>query len=180
MGADVITVNSQVNLQQKLHIRGFEFQFVRPLDWLLQGVGIQANYTRVQQNVDPGLTPAVAQAVATGIAPYAYNLGAYYENYGFSLHVTYNVTDKYISISTPAYSGIPLPQYFGTYRQVDLFHELHFLPWFDGTVLQGSQLTFDALNLNNERQYSYFGDVNSPVSTYYTGPSFLIGFRGKL
>lgn len=179
MGADVITVNSQVNLQQKLHIRGFEFQFVRPLDWLVNGFGVQANYTRVEQNVDPGLTPAVAQAVATGIAPYAYNLGAYYDDYGFSIHVTYNVTGKFVSVSTPAYSGISFPQYFDTYRQVDLSTS-YTLPWFDGTVLQGAELTFDALNLNNERQFSYFGDKNSPVSTYYTGPSFLIGFRGKL
>jgi hypothetical protein len=40
-GNDVITVNSQATLQQKLHIRGFEVQIVRPLDFLWPGLGLR-------------------------------------------------------------------------------------------------------------------------------------------
>jgi TonB-dependent receptor len=178
MGNDVITVNSQANLQQKLHIRGFEAQIVQPLDFLLQGTGATMTYTRVQQNVDPGLTPAVAQSIATGIAPYAYNFGAYYEGYGFSVHATYNITGKFVSVSSPAYSGIPQAQYFDTYRQVDISSS-YTLPWLDGTVLEGAQITFDAINLNNEKQFSYVGDRNAVVNLSYPGPTFLFGFRGK-
>jgi TonB-dependent receptor len=177
-GNDVITVNSQINLQQKLHIRGFEVQLVQPLDFLWDGLGVTANYTRVQQNVDPGLTASVAQSVATGIAPYAYNLGAYYDAHGLSVHVTYNITGRFVSISTPAYSGIPQAQYFDTYRQVDLSSS-YTLPWFNGTLLEGAQITFDAINLNNEKQFSYVGDRNAVVNVGYPGPTYLLGFRGK-
>jgi len=177
-GADVVTVNSQANLQQKLHIRGFETQWVQPLDILLNGVGVTANYSRVLQSVDPGLTQAVAQSVATGIAPYAYNLGAYYENHGFSVHVTYNVTGGFVSASTPAYSGIPQAQYFDKHKQVDLSSS-YTLPWFDGTKLEGLEVTFDAINLNNATLFSYVGDRNAVVSTFYPGRTFLFGFRGK-
>jgi TonB-dependent receptor len=177
--ADVVTVNSQANLQQKLHIRGFESQWTQPLDFLVNGVGLTANYSRVLQSVDPGLTQSVAQSIATGIAPYAYNLGAYYEAHGLSVHVTYNVTGGFVSVSTPAYSGIPQAQYFDKHKQVDLSSS-YTLPWFDGTKLEGIQITFDAINLNNEKLFSYVGDRNSVVSTYYPGPTYLLGFRGKL
>ena len=177
-GADVITVNSQTNLQQKLHIRGFEVQITQPLDFLWEGIGATANYTRVEQNVDAGLTPAVAGSIATGIAPYAYNFGAYYEGHGLSVHVIYNITAKYVSASSPAYSGIPQAQYFAAYRQVDLSSS-YVLPWFDGTLLQGAELTFDATNLNNEKQFTYVGDTNEPVNAGFPGATYLLGFRGK-
>jgi TonB-dependent receptor len=178
-GADVVTVNSQVNLQQKLHIRGYETQWVQPLDFLVRGVGLTANYSRVFQSVDPGLTANVAQSIATGIAPYAYNLGAYYEAHHFSVHVTYNVTAAFVSVSSPAYSGIPQAQYMDKHKQVDLSSS-YTIPWLDGTKLDGFQITFDAINLNNEKLFSYVGDRNAVVSAYYPGRTYLLGFRGKL
>lgn len=177
--ADVITVNSQVNLRQKLHIRGFEAQFTQPLDFLTEGLGVTANYSRVLQNVDPGLTASVADSVATGVSPYAYNLGAYYEGHGLSVHITYNVADRSVTLSAPAYSGIPQAQYQDTHRQVDLSSSYE-IPGFDGTVFKGAQVTFDVINLNNEKLFSYVGDRNAVISAYYPGPTFLVGFRGKL
>jgi outer membrane receptor protein involved in Fe transport len=93
--------------------------------------------------------------------------------------LTYNINGKCVSVSSPAYSGIPQAQYFDTYRQVDLSSS-YTLPWLDGTVLEGAQFTFDAVNLNNEKQFSYVGDTNEPVNAGYPGPTFLFGFRGKL
>jgi outer membrane receptor protein involved in Fe transport len=53
------------------------------------------------------------------------------------------------------------------------------LPWFDGTVLEGAQITFDAVNLTNDKQFAYVGNPNAVVFAYYPGPSYMIGFRGK-
>ena len=53
------------------------------------------------------------------------------------------------------------------------------MPWFDGTVLEGVKITFDAINLNNEKLFSYVGDRNAVISAYYPGPTYLLGFRGK-
>ena len=174
----IVTVNSQANLQQKLHIRGLEINVVQPLDFLLEGIGVTATYTRISQKVDAGLSANVAESIATGIAPKTYNLGAYYENHGASVRLTYNMTDKFISVSTPAYSGIPDPQYMDKYKQLDLSSSFT-LPWFDGTVLEGAQITFDAINLTNEKQFAYVGKPNAVVFAYYAGPSYMLGFRGK-
>jgi outer membrane receptor protein involved in Fe transport len=92
--------------------------------------------------------------------------------------VTYTVTGGYVSVSTPAYSGIPQAQYFDPYKQVDLSSS-YTLPWFGGTRLEGIQITFDAINLNNAKMFSYVGDPSSVVSVYYPGPTYLLGFRGK-
>ena len=174
----IVTVNSQANLQQKLHIRGLEFNIVQPLDFLAKGIGATATYTRISQKVDPGLSAVVAGSLATGIAPITYNLGAYYEDHGVSVRLTYNVIDKFVSVSTPAYSGIPDPQYTDEYKQLDLSSSFT-LPWFEGSALEGAQITFDAVNLTNEKQFAYVGNPNAVVFAYYPGPSYMLGFRAK-
>lgn len=174
----LVQVNSQVNLQQKLHIRGIEVQVVQPLDFVWEGIGFTANYTRVQQHVDAGLTPSVAAAVATGIAPWQANLGAYYEGHGFSMHVTYNYTAAYANCSTPCYNGVQVPEYTDIHRQVDLAAS-YMLP-LDGTPFEGTELTFDAVNLNNEMTFrKYVGNKNAPSAAYWAGPQYTLGLRGK-
>ena len=44
---------------------------------------------------------------------------------------------------------------------------------------QGAQITFDAINLNNEKQFSYVEDRNAVANLSYPGLTFLFGFRGK-
>jgi len=173
-----VILNSQVNLQQKLHIRGFEAQVVQPLDFVWEGLGVTANYTRVTQHVDAGLTPAVAQAVATGIPPWQANFGVYYEGHGFSMHATYNYTAAFTTISVPAYDGVQLPEYQDIHRQVDLAAS-YMLP-LEGTMFEGTELTFDAVNLNNETTFSrYVGNKNAPSYALWAGPQYTIGLRGR-
>lgn len=176
----IVTVNSQQNLKQKLHLSGFEVEIVQPLDFICDGLGVTGNYTRVQQSVDGGLTAAQAGSVATGIAPYAYNLGAYYESNGLSLHAMYNFLAKFVYTPSPAYSGIPLPEYQDARGQLDLSAS-YLLPGLEGTLFDGAQITFDAVNLNNATVFTrYVGDKNQPSYVYWAGRSFMLGFRGKL
>ncbi len=174
-----VTVNTQVNLKQKLHLTGFEFSYVQPLDVLLEGLGLTANYTRVIQRVDAGLTPSQTQGLATGIAPYTFNAGGYYEHADISIRLTYNYIARFIDLATPASDGIMQPGYRDAYGQLDLSTSLT-VPWFDGTLFEGAQVTFDALNLTNARQRRYIGNTNDPMSVIYSGTSYLVGFRGKL
>ena len=89
------------------------------------------------------------------------------------------MADRSVTLSAPAYSGIPQAQYQDTHRQVDLSSSYE-IPGFDGMVFKGTQITFDVINLNNEKLFSYVGDRNAVISAYYPGPTFLVGFRGKL
>lgn len=83
-----------------------------------------------------------------------------------------------MSLSSPAYSGIPQAQYQDAHRQVDLSSS-YTISWFDGTILEGAQISLDAINLNNAKLFSYVGDRNAVVSAYYPGPTYLVGLRGK-
>lgn len=176
---EVVTVNTMVNLQQKLHLTGFEFSYVQPLDVLFEGFGLTATYTRVIQSVDPGLTLSQAQGLATGIAPFTFNVGGYYEDNDLSIRLTYNYIARFIDTATPASDGIMQPGYRDSYGQLDLSTSCN-VPWLDGTLFQGAQLTFDALNLANARQRRYIGNTDDPLSATYAGTSYLVGFRGTL
>jgi TonB-dependent receptor len=176
---EIVTVRRLINLPQKLHLTGFELSYVQPMDFALEGSGLTATYTRVMQSVDAGLTLSQAQGLATGIAPYTFNLGGYYEDDRISMRLTYNYIARFIDIATPASDGIMQPGYRSAYGQLDLSTSIT-VPWLDGTLLQGAQITFDALNLTNARQRRYIGNTNDPMSVTYSGTSYLVGFRGKL
>jgi hypothetical protein len=45
-----VTVSQQVNAGGTLTIRGYELNWVQPLDFLIPGTGFTANYTRINQS----------------------------------------------------------------------------------------------------------------------------------
>jgi hypothetical protein len=94
-------------------------------------------------------------------APYTSNLGAYYKNRHVSLHIIYNVVGRFISVATPSSQGIKRPEYTETFGRLD-FSTSYTPSWFKGTVLDGSQVTLNALNLLSARARGYDGDTNSP------------------
>jgi len=173
-----VQVTTTVNLQQDLHLDGFELNYVQPLDILLEGLGISGTFTSLTHSIDPGLAPAVAQGIALGVARYTYNLGSYYENNGFSLHMTWNYVARTISQATPASQNINQPGYTDPYGQLDLSssYQLNFL---DGTSFEGSMITFDIQNLTGSKQFSYIGTKSQPYQVFYPGTSFILGFHGK-
>jgi TonB-dependent receptor len=174
-----VTVNTTVNLQQKLHLEGWEMQVVQPLAFLFDGVGVTATYARITSHVDPGLTLSQAMGLATGVAPYAYSLGGYYENSDLSVHVIYNYAAKFISTATPSQQGIQQSQYTEAHGQLDLSAS-YTLPWLKETILDGAQMTFDATNLTSEHLRAYDGSTNAPNYVWYPGRAFIIGLRGRI
>ena len=104
-GAATVTVQQQVNAPGNLEIEGTEVTWVQPLDKLVAGLGINANYTKVHQRSEgPGVP---AQAI--GVSPSTYNFTTYWENYGAAVRLTYAWNDKQLS-STPGQNGIPIAQ----------------------------------------------------------------------
>ena len=174
-----VQVTTTVNLQEDLHLEGFELNYVQPLDVVLEGLGVSGTFTSLTHSVDPGLTATVAQGLALGIARYTYNIGGYYENHGFSLHVNWNYVARTITQATPASQNINQPGYGDPYGQLDLSssYQLGFL---DGTPFEGAMVTFDVQNLTASKQISYIGSKNQPYQVYYPGTSFIIGFHGKI
>ena len=77
-----------------LTVNGMEFDYVQPLDFLLDdyglhGFGFTANTTILDQS-----SSGAAPAFATGVPPFSYNLTGYYDNNGVRSRLSYVWNDK--------------------------------------------------------------------------------------
>jgi TonB-dependent receptor len=158
-----ISVNTQVNIGQVETIKGIEFTWVQPLDFLINGAGVSANYTHV--DVSP-------TGYATGIAPFSYNVGGWYEDHGVSVRLSWSYLDKRIVANAPQ-NNVNLPLVAEAYGQLDLSssYSIPNISWL--------QLTFNALNLTNAHQRTDFGYTDAPYTAYFQGSQYILGVRGK-
>ena len=178
-GPDAATVvlQEQVNASGALTINGVEFNWVQPLDFLLDrfgidGLGFTANYTLVDQ-AGTGAAPAVG----LGIAPHTYNITAYYEHGPVMARIS-TVYNKGSQISTPNQNGITNAALFSAdYRQWDFSSSLDLSQLFGWS--HEVQLTGDALNLFDARLRNYFQFTNATFTQYNPGREIMIGIRGK-
>ena len=172
-GPDVatVTVTQQVNAGGTLTIRGYELNWVQPLDFLIPGTGFTANYTRVNQSANG----AGAPAVAIGISPFTYNLTGYYEGHGLTVRLSYNYNDAQTS-SDANQNSIPTARYLtDAYGQMDFSasYTLPFESW------GKPQITFNAINITSETQRQTQQFSNATYTFYDPGPTYLIGIRGQ-
>ena len=89
-----INVRQQVNADATLDIQGWEAIWVQPLDFVFEGLGFMANYTKI--NLDPvGRDADQLQGNLFGIAPKLWNATAYWERGAASIRLSYNWSDEY-------------------------------------------------------------------------------------
>jgi TonB-dependent receptor len=175
--AATIVLTQQVNASGALTVNGLEFNWVQPLDflldrWNLDGFGFTANYTLVDQ-----FGTGAAPATALGVAPHTYNITAYYEHGPWMARIS-TVYNKGSQISTLNQNGIPLAAlYSADYRQWD------FSSYVDLSKLLGwsheFQITFDATNLFDAKLRTYFQFSDATFTQYNPGRTLMVGFRGK-
>lgn len=171
-GPDVatVTVTQQVNANGVLEIEGLELTWVQPLDFLTEGLGFTANYTKINQSGSGTGAPAVA----VGISPSTYNLTGYYERGPVSLRVSYNYNEAQIS-SGPNQNSVPVAQLRTDARgQVDL-QASYTLDWLPSSP----RVTLDIQNLTDEPQRSTFEYDNAAFTYYEPGTNILLGIRGR-
>ncbi|HEY4941708.1 MAG TPA: TonB-dependent receptor [Rhizomicrobium sp.] len=184
-----VIIQKQVNAQGLLTVNGIELDWVQPLDFLLadyglKGFGITANLTIVDQKGS-----GAAPAIATGVAPFTYNLTGYYENHGASVRLSYNFVDRTYS-SGSNQNGICLPStaaagcpggafLFGApYGQLDFSSSLKLSEVF-GDLPSDPELTFDIQNLTKSKLRSFFQYPSAPFTVYNQGSLFMFGLRGS-
>jgi len=178
-GPDAATVvlTEQVNASGALTINGYEFNWVQPLDFLLDrfnldGFGFQANYTLVDQH-----GTGAAPATALGVSPHTYNVTGYYEHgpWEFRISTVFNEGSQIANLNQ---NGIPLA---GLY--LDNYTEWDFSSIVDLSKLLGwsheFQLTFDATNIFDAKLRQYFQFTNATFTQYNPGRTLMVGFRGK-
>jgi hypothetical protein len=167
-----------VNGQGLFKVSGIEADYVQPLDFLLapygvEGFGLSANVTIVNTSAS-----GASVSANVGIAPYTYNLTAYYEHYGLSAHVSYNF-NKGTAVSQPGQNGLTNAAIFqDDYGQADasfiydLNHVFNDLPG-------DPELTIDVLNFTDAKLRQYFEFKNATYTLYDPGTTVMFGIRAK-
>jgi TonB-dependent receptor len=188
-----LTVTEQVNAPGLKIINGIELGYVQPLDFLtepylgVKGFGFQGNLTIIDQK-----TTGSAPSIAVGVAPFTYNVSAYYDSdeTGISGRLSYVFTDtSYASgsnqqsvclpVGTSA-GGCPTGAYLFSkaYGQADFSSSFHLNKIFGQDIPSDPELTFDVQNIFSAKQVTYFQLPDAVHSYYIKGQTYLFGLRG--
>jgi len=175
--AATVVLTQQVNASGALTVTGEEFNWVQPLDflldrWHLGGFGFAANLTLINQT-----GKGAAPAVALGVAPHTYNVTLYYEKHGVSARLSETFT-KGTQVAATNQSGIPLAGLFSDdYEQWDFSSSIDLSQMLDWNTK--FEVTLDGINLFNKQQRGYFQFENAAFTNYVPGRQFMVGVRGR-
>ncbi|MEO6102853.1 MAG: TonB-dependent receptor, partial [Pseudoxanthomonas sp.] len=170
-----VNVRQQVNADAELDIQGWEAIWVQPLDFVFQGLGFMANYTKI--DLEPiGQEANQLAGNLFGVAPTLWNATVYWENDVFSVRLAYNwVEGSSQRALGNNEGGLNYAQYFGRDRgQLDLSAGLTL-----SSLPTKPQITFNAINLTDEPLENYLAFDNVPGEIYYPGRTYLLGIRGS-
>ncbi len=160
----MLLFNTPINLPDKTYLKGVELLYQQRLDMLLQGLGVTVNFTRL----DSG------DAVIAGLADYNYNAVAYYETDRFAVRLSYNFRDDYVECERNCGSTSPEAGFRRDAGYLDLSSSVNF-----SAFEQDFTLSFEALNLTDEEEYSYYGYGNRTNTLNRPGRQYIIGIRGQ-
>ena len=178
-GANQPTANYQVSEFRNAkgaELHGFEVGFERTLRFLpspFDGLGVFANYTWTDSDVDTGLPDRQGRETPLfGQVGSSYNAGLTYQKYGAQVRVAYNWRDTYLD-----FDGInanpDLDRYLGELGALDLSAS-YALP-------KGFTVFAEFRNVTNEPDRAYFGnEALRPSYNEYRDWSATFGVRWKL
>jgi iron complex outermembrane receptor protein len=149
------TISAPINSSGK--IKGLELAWQAPIGPYF---GVNANYTYADSKEDGGQD-------LVGASEHTYNLGGYFERWGFGARLNYTYRSKFfvgLDRSTPQYQDDT-----GT-----LSLSLNY------TIRDNISLYFDALNLNDPILKYYGANEDQPRAFYANGRQYYFGVRVKI
>lgn len=174
-----VELRQTVNASGRLTINGVEFNWVQPLDFLLDrfglgGLGFTANYTIIDQK-----GKGAAPAIAVGVPPESYNATLYYENHGVSARLSVSYSEG----SQTSQPGSNEQGVLGAALFGDEYTQWDFASSFDLSEMFGisswvPQLTVDVINITEEERRSYSQFSNATYNLFDSGRTILVGLRG--
>jgi TonB-dependent receptor len=180
-----VTVVQARNAQGLETIKGFEMNWVQPLDFLLdeyglKGFGWQANATFISTKTTPN---SAAPSVVLNVSPAQYNLVGYYDNEGVTVRMTYNFTRGTLTNSNVygliANLAVIQNEYSKDFATVDISSSVKLSKFF-GDLPSDPEVTFDVQNLfhaKNTGGYKMFPNMFNQI--YNPGSLFMFGVRGS-
>lgn len=160
----VLLFNTPVNIDTTTYLKGVELLYQQRLDAILDGLGASVNFTRLDSGDE----------VIVGLADYNYNAVVYYEQDRFAVRLSYNFRDNYVECTQNCGSTSPEVGYRKEAGYLDLSSSFNFTA-FD----QSLTLSFEALNLTDEEEYSFYGYENRANTLNRPGRQYIIGIRGQ-
>jgi TonB-dependent receptor len=175
-----VVLRKTVNASGRLTINGLEFNWVQPLDFVLEniglgGLGFTANYTIIDQKGQ-----GAAPAIAIGVPPESYNATLYYEKHGISarVSVTHSQGSQNSGPNSNQSSVIGAELFGDDFTQYDFSSSFDFSEMF-GLSPMVPQLTIDVINIGEDTRSSYQQFSSSTFSYFDSGRIVLVGLRGK-
>jgi iron complex outermembrane recepter protein len=164
-GLDTILLFNQArNIPGITKIKGAEFFYQQRLDFILNGLGVNLNYT----NLDSG------DRVVLGLAENNYNATVYYENPRFSTRLSYNFRGDYVECTINCGSTSPESQFRREAGYLDFNSSVNF-----ETLGQKFAVSLEVLNLTDEEEYSFLGYENRANVFNAPGRTFILSLRGQ-
>ncbi len=156
-------------------LSGFEISYQQPFTFLpgiLRNFGGQANYTRVESEIDycnNALCTSFVTNDLINLSPNAYNGTLYYEDDRFKARVSAAFRESYLQ-TVPGRNGNLIE---GKQDTLNIDASASF------NLTDQVTLTFEGLNLTDEENHQYVGDDSRQSTSVYhhTGRQFYVGAR---
>jgi TonB-dependent receptor len=163
----LVEFRTKDNSSEKSQIDGLELLYQQPLDMILPGLGVQANFTKVNFAGDRGVT---------GLSDQSYNIVTYFERENYSLRLSYNYRSEYPLCITNCRDGQPQGRYQSAAGYLD-FAATYLLPFTFGH--EEIELSFKANNLTDEQEISYWATEDTMRLLNKAGSQYTFGIKGK-
>ncbi|OYW81094.1 MAG: hypothetical protein B7Z26_05510 [Asticcacaulis sp. 32-58-5] len=165
-------VNRYINGSEDGKVEGFEIAYNQFFDFLpgiWSGLGVQANYTRIESSGGRNPVASIADGnqitnanlnglPLEGMSPDSYNLAVMYEKYGISARLAYNWRSDYLYTTSAA--NVNRPMWSEEYGQLDgsIFYDI--TPKF--------KIGIQGTNLGRDVAYTRVSsDLTRPLDTQY-------------
>jgi TonB-dependent receptor len=168
-----LIVRQKLNSDMVVNLFGQEFQWIQPLDFLVKGLGFNANVTHIEQSLSGAVPTSVnPKSLIAGLAPWTYNATVYYERpRGFSARLSYTHRDENLSTVCPC-NNIPGDLFSIATNYMDAQVNFPFPRY------ERLKFTVQAQNLLEQVQLNRYENRGSmPDGATYAGRTFVIGLR---
>jgi iron complex outermembrane recepter protein len=169
----IVDYNKPDNVSDATEITGLELLYQQPLNFIAEGAGVMVNFSHIDG--DTSFTAANNVEVPSnivGLSENNYNIVLYYEQEGFSVRGSWNYRDDFVTAPC-CRNGQPFLRTREGSGQLDL-SATYDLPFADNYTL-----TFEAINVNENEEYTYFGDSANLQRYIGTGRQFFVGIKGS-
>jgi iron complex outermembrane recepter protein len=163
--------NRPMNVPDETTIEGWELLYQQPLSFIAEGLGTMVNFSKVNGSTTfiAGNGEVVPSNIV-GLSDYSYNIVLYYETETFSIRGSYNYRDDYTATNC-CVNGQPLLITREGSGQFDM-SATYVLPFAENVTL-----TLEGINLNENDEYTYFGDSDMLQRYIGSGRQVFLGAR---